>query len=66
MAHRRFLTNSVCRLLKKVSEARPNSRDRVRANVIENSERTRTREHEHELGRDEQAHPSTMLRAIGI
>jgi hypothetical protein len=39
------------RLLKMTSKARRNLRDRVRAKVIEDSERTRAREHEHELGR---------------
>jgi hypothetical protein len=61
-----LLKNPDCRLLKKTLDARQNPRDRVRENVIENSERTRTREHEDELGPGEQAHPSTMLRAIGI
>ncbi len=40
---------------------RRNSRDRVRANVIENSGRTRKREHEHGLRRVERAQPTRTL-----
>jgi hypothetical protein len=42
-----LLANSMCRLLRKISKAKRNPRDRLRENMIENSERTRTRSHEH-------------------